>query len=201
MPIPALRRVILGALVAAFSITGLTAIPAQAADGGDARACVTKREYNSAMAGWSQARIANWFDTAGTQIGAFNEWVDDGYWDYEDVWVDDGYWEYDEFTGEDVWVEDGYWDYQEVWVEDWRNEKDSVRRYRKCRSWGSGYVGVNFDNYSFRDEGLYGMRAYAARPNRPYLLKWWIYGDGFMRTNGSSVPDKARVLPQGHGTF
>ncbi len=57
------------------------------------------------------------------------------------------------------------------------NGLDSVRSYRKCRSFdgGRGRVGVNFDKYTGQNAGYFDgrMRLYGKARNNPWSLIWW----------------------------
>jgi hypothetical protein len=140
------------------------------------------------------AQVARIVDTWGSQRyyndhGYYEgEWVEDGHW------VSDGYWEsqYDElgnYTGES-WVDMSYWEDASYWDEyaGWESMVDTVRTYKKCRSFnrGRGRVAINFDNYS--RSWLSGVRVVYKHPSNPGFMDIAAYFREGARVAGKVVP-------------
>lgn len=168
---------ILVALTMAIMVAGLLSMTAPAASA-DSRPCVTKGEYNRAKRGMTTARVKQIFDTWGKQVGRYArwEWNERGY--DRDVAAHDRNepqeWEYD--TDEWGLPTDQYYYDWEYWFDSYPDPEDyyfwavdTVRSYKKCRSFdkGKGRVGINFDQYYHRASG---MRMYKKVRNNPRLL-------------------------------
>jgi hypothetical protein len=141
----------------------------------DTPGCVTKAEYRSTRGGMTGAQVAQIYDTWGSSR-YYNDhgyyegaYVEDGYWDQE--WIDTSY-----FDDQGNYVEDGY--YEPTWVDtsywddsvNWVPVVDTVRTYKKCRSFnhGRGRVAINFDNYS--RPWLSGPRVAYLNPSDPSFM-------------------------------
>lgn len=163
-----MKRAITSAIALSFSAFGLAIIapsPAQA----DTPGCVSAVEYRVPLKYRTTGEITRLFDTPGVQILRADG---PGYW--EGAWVEDGY--YDEFGD---WIDMSYWDDFAYW----RSEVDTVRSYKKCRSFdgGRGRVGINFDNYTSLRPGL---RVYSKVRYNP-----WIYAGGRTGNPLAGKPD------------
>lgn len=142
---------------------GILVVPSTAQ--ADTPGCVTATEFYRISQGMPAWRVHSIFDTSGTLIDRFTRtaWVEDGYW--EDYWVDESY--YDPYW--DEWIEDGYWDSEWIDTSFSYRATDTVRSYRKCRSFdrGRGRVGINFDDYNSTAGGL---RVYRKVRGNPWQL-------------------------------
>jgi hypothetical protein len=160
----------------------------------DTPGCVSKVEYRAIRPGMTGAQVASLVDTWGSQ----RFYNDHGYWGGDWVesgyWVNDGYWEsqYDDFgtyTGE-VWVDMSYWEDTSYWDEmaQWESMLDTVRTYKKCRSFnrGRGRVAINFDNYS--RPWLSGARVAYKDPSNAAFMDIAAYFRLGARNNGKDVP-------------
>lgn len=163
----------------------------------DTPGCVTKAEYRSVRSGMTGAQVAAIFDTWGSarfynDHGYYEgEWVEDG------DWVNDGYWEsqYDEmgnYTGE-IWVDLSYWEDTSYWSDyaNWVPVVDTVRTYKKCRSFnrGRGRVAINLDNYT--RPWLSGVRVAYINPSNPAFMDIAAYFRKGARLAGKDVPTPA----------
>jgi hypothetical protein len=164
-----MKRIVV-AVTACFLAAGATlaAVPgaASAAESRrDTPGCVTRWEFAHAAPGMTRIQVIRLFGTAGREVAR----ADGGYW--LGAWVEDGH-----------WVRDGYWDADDHWVDlsyyedlsyydrydHWVSETDTVRAYKKCRSFdgGIGRVGIRFDNHT---SYLPRMRLHTKVPSRPWL--------------------------------
>lgn len=182
-------------LVLTVGLVTATSVPAEAKKKRDTPGCVTRAEYRSVTKGTSNAKVAQVFDTWGRQRfsndhGYFvGQWFDYGQYESQFVvtgghvdefgeWVEDGYYE-------DVWVPNLYWDDSAHWVP----MVDSVRTYKKCRSFehGRGRVAINYDNYS---RARHGMRLAFKHPRKASFMDLADHFRQGGRIAGKTVPQR-----------
>jgi hypothetical protein len=156
----------------AVSLALVTPGTAEAKKKKDTPGCVTKTEYNAAHTGYTPAQVAGIFDT----------WEDFGYWESHYDWQ--GNYTGEAWVSDMMWVDDSYYADELNWV----SVVDTVRTYKKCKSFnkGRGRVAINFDNYS--RSWLSGVRLAYKNPSDPSFMDVAAYFRRGARLAGKDVP-------------
>ncbi len=174
-----LTAVLVAALIAALGLTLTNPSTASAAARRrhhDTPGCIDKKEYRAIRSGMTPAQVARIADISGAQIDYADNgyedavWVDDGYWQPDGEWMDMGgtFDEFGNYIPDMEWVDESYWVDTSYISDTWVPVLDTVRSYKKCKSFGHGRsrVGIEFDNYTHGDA----LSVFTKRATNPYSL-------------------------------
>lgn len=156
---------IITAVFAAFLMAATSLVFTAPSASAASKGCVTYKEYKSVKRHMSQTRVKQIFGTGGKQIGRYArmEWDLEGYDSEYAIWESNEpqEWMYpspnDYAPSDDYWYDWTAWYDQAPQVEDFNWwAVDTVRSYKKCRSFdrGRGRVGINFDQYAHPAPGF-----------------------------------------------